>query len=258
MSISVIIITYNEEKRLEPCLKSVAWADEIIVVDSFSKDKTVEIAQRYTNRIFCHPFKGYGHQKAFALAQAKGEWVLSIDADERVSDKLKKEIKEAIKRPDISGYYIPRRNFFCGQLIRHSGWSPDYQLRLFRRDRAYFEERLVHEKVVVKGKVGYLKAPLLHYTYNSLDEFLEKMGRYTKFWAEEQKKKGKKGGILKGFGHGVWTFFKMYLLRLGFLDGRYGLLLASLYASYTLIKYAMLDEKWKMQVLDFSRITSKL
>jgi glycosyltransferase involved in cell wall biosynthesis len=244
-SISVIIITYNEEKRLEPCLQSVAWADEIIVVDSFSEDKTVEIAQRYTDKIFRHPFKGYGSQKAFALAQAKGEWVLNVDADERVSERLKKEIKEAIKQSDIFGYYLPRQNFFCGQFIRHSGWFPDYQLRLFKRNRARFEERLVHEKVIVEGRVGRLKNPLLHYTYNSLTEFLEKMERYTELWAEEQKRKGKKGGILKGFGHGIWTFLKMYLLRLGFLDGRYGLLLASLYANYTLIKYTKLEEKWK-------------
>ncbi len=244
-TISVIIITYNEEKRLDPCLKSVAWADEIIVVDSFSKDKTVEIAQRYTNKVFLRSFKGYGSQKAFALAQAKGEWVLSVDADERVSESLKKEIKEAIKRSDIFGYYIPRQSFFCGKFIKHSGWFPDYQLRLFKRDRARFEERLVHERVIVEGKVGRLKSPLLHYTYNSLTEFLEKMERYTELWAEEQKRKGKKGGILKGFGHGVWTFLKMYFLRLGFLDGRYGILLASLYANYTLIKYTKLEEKWK-------------
>ncbi len=241
--LSVILIVYNEEKKLNACLQSVRWADEIIVVDSFSTDKTLSIAKRYTDRVFQRPFKGYGDQKAFALAQATGRWVLSLDADERVSPALKKEILDKIGQDEgIAGFYLPRQNYFCGHLIKHSGWYPDYQLRLFKREKASFDSRLVHEKVVVEGRVGHLKYPLIHYTYDSLDDFLNKMQRYSELWAKEQIKKEKKGGILKGFGHGIWTFLKMYFLRAGFLDGRYGLLLASLYATYTLIKYAKLEE----------------
>lgn len=240
--LSVIIITYNEERNIEACLKSVCWADEIIVVDSFSTDRTVAIANKFTDKIFKHPFHGYGKQKAFALSKAREEWVLSIDADERVPQALKEEIEMAISNSAIAGYYLPRKNFFCGHWIRHSGWYPDYQLRLFKREKARFDERFVHEKVIVEGRVGYLKSPLTHYTYNSLSEYFEKMQRYVDLWAKDKKQQGKKGGIGKGFLHGFWTFFKMFFLQAGFLDGRQGLLLASLYAAYTLAKYARLEE----------------
>ncbi|MCD6320355.1 MAG: glycosyltransferase family 2 protein [Candidatus Desulfofervidaceae bacterium] len=246
--LSAIIITYNEEKNIEACLKSVSWADEIIVVDSFSTDKTLEIAAKFTDKISQHPFYGYGKQKAFALSKASGEWILSIDADERVTPALKEEIEIAISNSEIAGYYLPRKNFFCGRWIRHSGWYPNYQLRLFKRGKARFDERLVHEKVVVNGKIGYLKTPLIHYTYSSLTDFLKKMQKYVDLWAQEKKKAGKKGGIGRGFFHGFWTFFKMFFLQAGFLDGRYGLLLASLYAAYTLAKYARLEELEKTSV----------
>jgi len=247
--LSVIIITYNEEKNIEPCLKSIAWADEVIVVDSFSTDKTIEIANKFTDKIFQHPFHGYGRQKAYALSKASGEWILNIDADERVTPALKEEIKIAISNSEMAGYYIPRQNFFCGHWIRHSGWYPDYQLRLFKQEKAQFDERLVHEKVVVKGKTGYLKSPLTHYTYNSLPEFFKKMQKYVDLWAKDKNQQGKRGGIGKGFLHGFWTFFKMFFLQAGFLDGRYGLLLASLYAAYTLAKYARLEEMRKISKL---------
>lgn len=235
--VSVVIVTKDEEKNIEDALKSAADAKEIIIVDSFSADRTVEVSRLYTNKIFQHPWQGYSRQKQQAVDYAEGPWVLILDADERLTPELKKEIFEAIKSSDCAGFYIPRKNFFLGKWIRHSGWWPDHTLRLFRKDKAFLEDREVHEKVIVNGPAGYLKSPLEHYTYRTISDFLKKMDNYSTLAAKEVLKTSAAPGILYIVIKPFFTFFKMLVLRLGFLDGAHGLVLAVLYSYYTFLKY---------------------
>lgn len=239
--LSVTIITLNEEREIGACLESVAWADEIVVVDSGSTDRTVEIAGKFTEKVFQHPWEGYARQKNWAVAQASHDWILSVDADERVPPALRGEIEAAVGSPSpAAGYLIPRKNFFLGRWIRHGGWYPDYVLRLFRRKRGHFAERRVHEAVAVDGPVGRFKNPLEHYTYRSLEAYFDRMDRYSTLAAQELFERGKRAS---GFDRTLrpWaTFLKMYFLRRGFLDGRDGFLLARLYSMYTFSKYAKL------------------
>jgi len=239
--VSVVIVTKDEEKNIEDALKSVADADEIIVVDSFSTDRTIELCRAYTDKIFQHEWQGFARQKQLAVDYAKGPWVLLLDADERVTSELKKEISGKISLPashDFYGFYLPRKNFFLGKWIRHSGWWPDYTLRLFRKDKASLEDREVHEKVVIDGPAAYLKNPLEHYTYRTVTDFLRKMEIYSTLAAKEIRKTSGGTGILSIAIRPAFTFVKMFFFRLGFLDGAYGLLLALLYGYYTFLKYA--------------------
>lgn len=239
--LSVVIITFNEEGEIGACLESVAWADEIVVVDSGSADRTAEIAKRFTGRVIHHPWEGYARQKNWAVAQATHEWVLSLDADERVPPALKEEIREALgSSSGCAGYLIPRKNFFLGRWIRHGGWYPDRVLRLFRRKEGRFVDRRVHESVSVDGRVGLLQTPLEHYTYRSMEAYFQRMDRYATLAAEEMFDKGKRTGWADLIVRPSATFLKMYLLRGGFLDGRDGFLLARLYSIYTFSKYAKL------------------
>ncbi|MBI3802817.1 MAG: glycosyltransferase family 2 protein [Nitrospirae bacterium] len=244
--ISVTVITRDEAGEIDACLSSVAWADEIVVVDSGSTDRTVEIAKRFTGKVFHHPWEGYARQKNWAVAQASHDWILSLDADERVSPALREEIERAIGAPSpAAGYLIPRKNFFLGHWIRHGGWSPDYVLRLFQRKEGRFLDRKVHEAVSVDGPVGRLKTPLEHYTYRSLEAYFERMERYSTLAAEELFERGKKANALDLTLRPWTTFIRMYLLRLGFLDGWDGFLLARLYSRYTYFKYAKLAQMAK-------------
>lgn len=239
--ISVTVITRNEEGEIDACLASVAWADEIVLVDSGSTDRTVEIAKKFTEKVFFHPWEGYARQKNWAVAQASHEWILSIDADERVPPELRKEIEAAVGSTSPSaGYFIPRKNFFLGRWIRHGGWYPDYVLRLFQRERGRFVDRRVHEAVSVNGPVGTLRTPLEHYTYQSMEAYFERMERYATLAAEEMFERGRKASRLDLTLRPWSTFLKMYFLRLGFLDGRDGLRLARLYSLYTFSKYEKL------------------
>ena len=242
--VSVVIVTKDEEKNIEDALKSVADADEIIVVDSFSTDRTIELCRAYTDKIFQHEWQGFARQKQLAVDYAKGPWVLLLDADERVTPELKKEI--AGKTPsgaslvtphDFSGFYLPRKNFFLGKWIRHSGWWPDYTLRLFRKDKASLEDREVHEKVIIDGPTASLKNPLEHYTYRTIADFLRKMENYSTLAAREIRKTSGGPGMFSVALRPAFTFIKMFFFRLGFLDGAYGLLLALLYSYYTFLKY---------------------
>lgn len=235
--LSVIIITKNEEENIRDCLESVKWADEIIIVDSFSHDRTIEIAKEYTNKIFQREWVGYGRQKNLALEKATGEWVLNIDADERVTKELAGEMKEAIQRNQYNGYYIPNKAYFLGKWIRHSGWYPDYHLRLFKRGKGRFNERMVHEAVEVEGEKDYLKGSIEHFTTQSLGEYLKRMDRYAKLTVKEGRGRA---GWLKVLFHPPFTFFKMYIIKRGFLDGIPGLILALCHFYYTFNKYARL------------------
>lgn len=243
--VSVVIITKNEEINIKDALKSVEDAKEIVVVDSFSSDRTVEICRQFTGKIFQHSWEGFARQKQRAVDYAGGPWVLILDADERLTPGLKAEITDSISNTDCSGFYVPRENYFIGKRIRHGGWWPDHTLRLFRKDRGHLEIRKVHEKVVVEGKTGYLRNPLRHYTYRSISDFTKRMESYSTLAAEEIRKNAGSAGLFSVTIRPLSTFMKMYFLRLGFLDGARGLMLAALYSYYTFLKYA---KTWERQL----------
>lgn len=235
--LSVAIITWNEEERLRPCLESASWADDLVVVDAESTDKTVQVAREFTDRIWIRPWPGFAVQKNFALEQAAGEWVLSLDADEQVTPELRGEIERVIAADGpADGYAIPRKNFFWGAWVRHGRLYPDYQRRLFRRGRGRFVERPVHESVEIRGSVGRLGAPLLHHSYRSLEEFVQRSNRYSTLAAEEWIRSGRSVGMADLVLRPLGRFLSMYLLHRGFLDGWRGLLLATLYAHYVFLR----------------------
>jgi glycosyltransferase involved in cell wall biosynthesis len=242
-NISVAVITKNEEFNIRECLESVRWADEIVVVDSGSTDKTREICQSFQARVYVEEWKGFSRQKNSAIEKTRNEWVLSLDADERIPLPLQQEIARIMEEgPARDGYYIARRNFFLGRWIRRCGWYPDFNLRLFRKSRGRFLEREVHERIEIRGKVGYLEQPLEHWTYRSLSDFLERMDRYSTLAAQEMAKEGRRYRIYDALLRPPFTFLHMYLIRGGAWEGYSGFLLSALYSFYTFIKYAKLGE----------------
>lgn len=240
--LSVIIITKNEEDAISECLASVKWADEIIVVDSGSTDKTVEICKAFGAKIsITDDWPGFGCQKNRALSLATHDWVLSIDADERVTEALSSEIQNSIKSAEPSiAFRIPRNSSYCGQFIRYSGWSPDYVTRLFPRLGARFSDDLVHERVLFEGKINTLNESLLHISYINLEEVLEKTNRYSSAGADMLFAKGKNSSLKSAVLHGAWAFIRTYFLRLGVLDGRMGFILAISNAEATYYRYLKL------------------
>jgi glycosyltransferase involved in cell wall biosynthesis len=228
MSLSVILITKNEEANLKECLESVSFANEIIVVDSQSNDKTQEIAQSFGAKLeITSDWPGFGPQKNRALNLATQEWVLSIDADERVTPELKEEILAVISSKDAANCYaIPRSSWYCGRFMKHSGWYPDYVDRLFKRGTAKFSDHLVHERLLPDGSVAKLKNHFLHYSFKDFSQVLKKVDAYSTASAEQAYPKGKRSSVSKAIGHGLWAFIRTYFLRLGFLDGSQGLALA--------------------------------
>jgi glycosyltransferase involved in cell wall biosynthesis len=235
--LSVIIITKNEAANIADCLDSVAFCDERIVVDDSSDDDTMKIAEKKGARVLSHDFAGFGAQKNFALSQARGDWVLSIDADERVTPALAEEIKAAITDGRADGYEMPRRSAFCGRQMRHSGWYPDYVLRLFRRGRARFSDHIVHERVCCEGRTARLREPVLHYPVARLEDALSRVDRYSTAGAEILLSAGKRVSFSAGITHGLYAFFRAYVLRAGFLDGREGFLLAVAIAEGSYYRY---------------------
>jgi glycosyltransferase involved in cell wall biosynthesis len=240
--LSVIIITKNEGTHIGPCLQSVLWADEIIVLDSGSQDDTVEICKQYTDNVFITDWPGFGIQKQRALDKAQGDWVLSIDADEVVTTELRTEVEKALQQQEFNGYYIPRLSSYCGKQIRHGGWWPDYVLRLFRRNTGYFTESVVHERIVVQGEIGKLTSPLLHDAFVSLDEVLRKVNDYSSLGAEMLRQQGVQSSLSKAIFKAFWIFIRTYLLKAAFLDGRQGLMLSISNAEGTYYKYVKLLE----------------
>ena len=239
MSLSVILITKNEEANLKECLESVSFANEIIVVDSQSSDKTQEIAKSFGAKLeITTDWPGFGPQKNRALNLATQEWVLSIDADERVTPELKKEILAVISSKESANCYaIPRSSWYCGRFMKHSGWYPDYVDRLFKRGTAKFSEHLVHERLLPSGSVGQLQNHFLHYSFKDFSQVLKKIDAYSTASAEQAYLKGKRSSVGKAVGHGLWAFFRTYVLRLGFLDGAQGLALAISNAEGTYYRY---------------------
>jgi len=245
--VSIAIITKNEERNIEEALESVKDFEEIVIVDAFSEDKTLDICRKYTDKIFQYEWQGFAKQKQLAIDKTTLSWVFVLDADERVTEPLKKEIMKKIKE-DKDGYFIPRKNFFLGRWIKHSGWWPDYTLRLFKKEKGKVELREVHEKIIVDGKIGYMKEPFLHYTYQNIEEFIKKMNNYASLSAQEIVKRNPSRYKIfyKIIFSPCFTFLKMYIFRLGLLDGIRGLILAMLYSFYGFLKYAKVWERvWK-------------
>ena len=244
--LSVVLITYNEERNIVDCLKSVKWTDEIVVVDANSQDGTVELCLRYTNKIFQRAWPGFGPQKNFGIDQVTSEWILIVDADERVTPALRDEIREIIKQPGENvGYHIPRRNFWYGKWVRWAGMYPDYQLRLFKKSAGRYNDVAVHENLILNGPTSYLKNPMDHITERRLSDHMKKFMQYTTLAAEEKAKSRKKVSMLDlGLNH-VATFLKSYLIRQGFRDGIHGFIVSVLAAMYTFVKYAKLWEMYE-------------
>lgn len=235
--LSAIVIAKNEAHNIGECLDSLSFCDERIVVDSGSADGTVQIARDKGARVADREFEGFGAQKNFALSLASGDWILSLDADERVSGKLKEEILAAVERGDADAFEMPRLSSFCGRPMRHSGWYPDYVLRLFRRGRARFSDDLVHERVVCVGKVARLREPLIHHPVLRLEDALSRMDRYSTAGADMLIENGRHISFMTGILRGLWAFVRTYFLRSGFLDGREGFLLAVANAEGTYYRY---------------------
>jgi len=238
-SISAIIITYNEEKKISDCLEALIWTDEIIVVDSGSTDRTRELAMKYTSFVYNMDWLGYGPQKNRALSLATSEWILSIDADEIVSDSLKNEILASISHNTTTSYELPRLTTYCGKFLHHGGWWPDYTLRLFKRELGKFSNNQVHERLLIDGRTKRFTHPILHYRSDALEDTLNRMNKYSTLWAEEHQHK-KTGGVFVGLTHAFWHFIKTYLLRMGFLDGREGFLMAISSSIGSFYKYTKL------------------
>jgi len=244
--LSVYVMTFNEKDKIKDCLESVKWADEIVIMDSFSTDGTVEIARKYTNKIVQKEFVGFGKLRNIALENCSNEWVLSVDADERVTEELKKEVLEKLtKGPEADAYFIPRKSHFLKVWIRHCGWYPDYrQPQFFNKTKMKYKEQLVHETFELNGKIGYLKGHILQFPFLSLDQFLKKMDRYSTLRAQEMFEEGKKFKVRQLIINPFAMFFRMYVAKMGFLDGKAGLILSVLYGYYTMIKYIKLWEKY--------------
>jgi glycosyltransferase involved in cell wall biosynthesis len=236
-SISVIIITLNESLKIEACLDSVKWTDEIIVIDSGSTDNTVEICKKYTDKVYETDWPGFGPQKNRALSYASCDWVLSIDADEVVTPELKEEIQSALLNETFEIYDIPRLSSFCGRDLHYGGWRPDYVTRLFKNGSASFSNDSVHERLVFETKKGKLKESLIHTSIDDLDSMLSKVNAYSTAGTQRIVDKGKQVGLFSALSHGFWIFFRTYFLRLGFLDGKEGFIMAVSAGENTYYRY---------------------
>lgn len=242
--VTVITLTLNEAHNIGPCLESVRWADEILVIDSGSTDATIARAREYTPHVHEIVWRGYGAARNFALEKATGEWILWLDADERVTPELAAEIQDILRAdpPGIDGYSIARRAYFLGRWIRHSGWYPGRVTRLFRRGKGTFSESRVHEQLHLDGTVAQTRHDLLHLTDPDLAHYMQKFNKYTTLAAQDMAAAGRTGGIADLTVRPAFQFFKMYILRLGMLDGIEGFILAVLSSAYVFTKYAKLWE----------------
>lgn len=241
MTLSAVIITKNEERNIAACLDSVRWADELVVVDACSEDRTVEIARRYTDRVFVRPWAGYGPQKNFALDQAQSDWVLIVDADERIPEPLREEIARVLSHAGAGGpigYEIPRRNYFYGAWVKGGGVYPDYQQRLFRRRAGRYDDTMVHERLTLRGTVDRLQNPMDHYSMPTIAHHVRKTMAYTSLAAREKLKQTSRISFLQVGTHHLGTILKSYFLRKGFLDGVRGIIVAMFAGMYTFVKYA--------------------
>lgn len=242
--LSVIVVTKNEEHNIAECLESVKWADEIVVVDAHSADSTVDVAKQFTSKVFVRNWNGYVETKEFALQNTTNEWVLWLDADERVTPELATEIQTVTKNTltSVHGYKVGRRSYFLGKWIKHCGWYPGYVLRLFKKSKAKFVYSKVHEKVEVQGSVGALRNDILHYTDDTVFHYFAKFNLYTTLAAEDLVDAKQNVSTYDFLVRPIYTFFRMYILRFGLLDGMHGLILSLLSSYYVFVKYIKLLE----------------
>lgn len=238
--LSVYVIAFNDEPNMRACLESVKGADELIVVDSHSTDKTATISREFTDKVYQVDFKGFGDLRNQALSYCSHDWVFSLDSDERMTPELWGEIHRILDRgPEADAYFVPRKNYFLGRWIKHAGWYPDYrQPQLFQKGRFRYRDELVHESFDCDGPVGYLTNPAIQIPFRDIDQFLSKHDRYADLMATRMAEQGRRFSPHQLITHPCFTFLKMYIGRAGFLDGRPGLILSGLYAYYTFIKYA--------------------
>jgi glycosyltransferase involved in cell wall biosynthesis len=239
--LSVTIITLNEAANIEACLASVGWADDVLVVDSGSTDGTADLARATGARVIVRDWPGYAEQKNFAAGAATHEWILSVDADERVTPELREEIRQRLAgEPAEAGFRMPRVTWHLGRWIRTTDWYPDYQLRLYHRGRATWASRPVHESVSATGEVGRLRSDLQHFAYRDLSHHFATMERYTTLAAQDMRAHGRRAGVFDLTVHPAAAFFRNYILRRGFLDGTAGLIVSSMNAYYVFLKFAKL------------------
>ncbi len=244
--IAVVTITKDEEKNIAACLDSVQWADERIVVDAESRDRTIEIAKQHAAQVHVRPWPGYGPQKNFGMEQARAEWILIVDADERITPALREEIQAVIKAGppvEIAGFEIPRRNYFYGRWIRGGGIYPDYQIRLIRKASGRYDDTQLHENLRLQGRIERLQQPMDHYSMPTVREHVRKMRRYTTLGAQEKLKSRSRVTALDIAGHHIGTILKTYVLRGGYRDGVHGVIVALFAGMHTFVKYA---KAWEM------------
>ncbi len=242
--LSVIIIVKEEEKNIAECISTVNWADEIIVIDGESSDETVEIAKKFTDKVFIRRWEGYVIQKKYAINLVTNNWILSIDADERVTPELAEEIKK-LDCSNIDGFKIKRKNFIFSREIKSCGWENDFQLRLFKKEKVDLTNRQVHEAFIVDGKVEKLTNPMVHHTFSSFTDYFSKINNYSSLKAKELYEQGKKSNGLIIFSRTAIAFFTFFIIRRGFTDGIYGLIISLFHSISTMMNYMKL---WELQI----------
>ena len=240
VTLSVIIAAKNEGHQIGACVNSVSFADEVLVLDSGSTDDTAIRAREAGATVHLTDWQGYGPQQQRGIKLAKSDWILSLDADEVVTEALRDEIQAAMAQPNLDGFLLPRHSSFCGVFIEHGGWRPDFTLRLVRRSLAGFTDHFLHAHMTVNGKIGHLKAPIIHYSYRTLDDVLEKLNRYSRGAALDLGARGGSSTLTKAIFKGLWAFFRTYFIKLGFLDGQMGLVLSIYNGQTTYYKYLRL------------------
>ena len=238
--VSAYILTYNEADKIEAAIKSVLWADEIIVADSFSTDDTAKIAKRLGAKVVNITFKAFGQIRNDAINACSHEWIFSLDADERCTPESEAEMKKELEDPQADAYFVPRRNWFMGRWIKHSGWYPDYrQPQLFRKGAIIFDDQEeVHESYEVHGKIGHFKQDIWQIPFMNLEQVVHKMQRYSTLGAKKLERNNKPGGMGRALAHGIWAFIRIYIIKLGFLDGWAGFVLALGNFEGTFYRYA--------------------
>jgi glycosyltransferase involved in cell wall biosynthesis len=245
--VSVYVLTTNNRRTIEPCLKSLSWAEELVVVDSFSQDGSYEICKQYTNKTFQRSWTGHRDQYQYAADLTTRDWIMFVDADEEIPPELAEEIRAEISRKanDTDGYFVYRRTYYLGRWIRYGGWYPDGEIRLYRRSKGRWEGGL-HAKLVVDGKIGVLKNQYRHYTYGNISDQIQTIDQYSKIAAQDLLESGEGFSLLKLLFHPPFRFMKEYFLKRGFLDGIPGLIIAVSTAYFTFIKYAKF---WESRIL---------
>jgi glycosyltransferase involved in cell wall biosynthesis len=256
LPVSAIVVCFNEEENIGRCLESVQWCDEIVVVDSFSTDRTVEICRQFTDIVIQRKWTGYRDQKEFAHSRASKDWVLLVDSDEEVTPALQTEIRQALTLDgaQYSAYLVPRLMFYLGRWWKRGGWYPDYDVRLFRRDRAKWGGTEPHEKIIVDGAVRRLQNPLHHFSYRSIDDQIQRINRFTSISSTELRKQGQRWHLSDALLRPAFRFCRSYFLKRGFMEGFAGFYVAVSAAVYVFLKYAKL---WELEMEEKKEVGRK-